>query len=132
MSLIFYKNNDQKLIKQLNNLIYKISFNPFGLNEKDRDNKDGVNFTQKSEILPLYILYSKDNFEEIGDPKVFSEKGADILTLWEDTYNSLLRENNEENNYKNEEENNNKNNLIKELKEKYMESRLDEELIIFE
>jgi hypothetical protein len=107
----------------LNNLIFKLSFNPLG----GIDNQ--VNFTQKNEILPLYILYSKDNFDDIGDPKVFSEKGADPLNLWEDTYNSLLRNDNE--NEENE-NGNDKKILIKELKEKYLESRLDEELLIFE
>ena len=88
-----------------------------------------VTFTQKNEILPLYILYSKDNFDEIGDPKVFSEKGSDLLTLWEDTYNSLIRNDNDN---ENEDEKKDKKFIIKELKEKYLESRLDEELLLFE
>lgn len=88
-----------------------------------------VTFTQKNEILPLYILYSKDNFDEIGDPKVFSEKGSDLLTLWEDTYNSLIRNDNDN---ENEDEKKDKKFIIKELKEKYLESRLDEEMQLFE
>ena len=121
MSLIYYKTNDQKLIRQLNNLIFKLAFNPHGLDSQ-------VNFSQKSEILPLYILYSNDNFDDIGDPKVFSGKGSDLMTLWEDTYNSLIRNDNE--NF--EDNKKDKNYMIKELKEKYVESRLDEELLIFE
>lgn len=106
----------------MNNLIYKIAFNPFGIDSQ-------VSFTQKNEILPLYILYTKDSFDDIGDPKVISQKGADILTLWEDSYNSLLRY---ESDFDENKEKKEQNILIKDLKDKYTESRLDEELTIFE
>jgi hypothetical protein len=104
-----------------------VIFNQIDINTNIKENDTQTNFTQKSEIQPLYILYSKDNFEDIGDPKVFNDKGADFLTLWEDTYNSLLR-NEENNNYIDNDETF----ILKELKGKYLESRLDEELEIFE
>lgn len=107
----------------MNNLIYKIAFSPFGIDSQ-------VSFTQRNEILPLYILYTKDSFDEIGDPKVISQKGADLLTLWEDSFNSLKRNENDIDD-KNEDKKE-KNLIVKELKEKYIESRLDEELLIFE
>lgn len=87
-----------------------------------------VNFTQKKEILPLYILYSKDSFEDIGDPKVFNTgNNGDQMSLWEDSYKTLYDKENEKNhNAENEQK------LLRILQSKYMEPRVDEELAIFE
>ena len=77
----------------------------------------------------MYVLYSKDSFEDIGDPRVMSSgKNSDLLTLWEDSYKTLYEKDNGLNNQNNE----NEEKLIKELKGRYLEPRIDEELSIFE
>lgn len=123
---MYYKNTDQKLIKQLNNFIFNQAFGNYTVDSL-------ANYTQKNEILPLYILYSNDSFEEIGDPRVMnSGKNGDLLTLWEDSYNSLFREENKNENEKINKNNDLENKLIKELRMQYLEPRIDEELTIFE
>lgn len=103
-------------------MIYNQAFSTYSFDSQ-------VNFTQKNEILPLYILYSKDSFGEIGDPRVIaSGKNSDLLTLWEDSYKTIFEKENDLNNQNNE----NEEKLIKELKGRYLEPRIDEELSIFE
>lgn len=100
----------------------KIAFGPNGIDSQ-------VNFSQKNEILPLYILHPNDSFEEIGDAKVFSQKGSDLLTLWEDSYNSIFIGGESKENEKKERD---LKVFLEEMKGKYEEYRLDEELNIFE
>lgn len=107
----------------MNNLLLKIAF----ANGVDKQ----VNFSQKNEILPLYILHFNDSFEEIGDAKVFNQKGSDLLSLWEDSYNSIfLKEDNLNENPK--EKDKDLKEFLERMKAKYEEIRLDEELVIFE
>ncbi len=104
-------------------MIYNHAFSAYSFDSQ-------VNFTQKNEILPLYILYSKDNFAEIGDPRVIvSGKNSDLLTLWEDSYKTLFENENDDSKIQNNE---NEEKLIKELKGRFLERRIDEELSIFE
>ncbi len=82
-----------------------------------------LNFTQKDHIQPLFINYGKDSFESIGDPKVI-EKNANMVRLWETTFESI---------FPNTVIDKDKTNQIEELiKMKFNEPRIDAELSNFE
>jgi hypothetical protein len=123
LSLIYFKSSDAKLAKQINSLITSLAFNV--------NNENALLFSQKNDILPLYILYGADSLEEIGDPKVFvqgssgSSFSRDPFLLWDETFASIYPSG--ENQIA---ENFDKNEL--EMKEKYTEARIDEELLNFE
>jgi GTPase SAR1 family protein len=126
ISLVYFKSGDNKLSKIFNNLITNIAFN--------LNNDNSNNFSQKNDILPLYILYGSDSLQEIGDPKVIA-KGKDMTTLWEDTFQTIFDKEKEKDNFQFEHEKSlitEINNFDDNLKEKYKESRIDEELVIFE
>jgi hypothetical protein len=80
------------------------------------------NYVQKNDILPLYILYSQDSFNEIGDPKVMQSGGSDMNTLWEDSFYSLYKVKEKEK----------ESNVEEMIGNKYKEPRFDEELVLFE
>jgi hypothetical protein len=111
--LLYYTKEDgkHKLVKLLNNLVTALAFN--NIQE---------NYVQKNDILPLYILYSQDSFNEIGDPKVMQSGGADMNTFWEDTFYSLYKAKEDDNEVQIEDA----------LRDKYKEPRFDEELMNFE
>lgn len=82
-----------------------------------------INFLQKDHIQPLFIIYGKDSFESIGDPKVI-EKNANMIRLWETTYESI---------FQSPPIDKDKMNQIEELiKMKFNEPRIDAELSNFE
>jgi hypothetical protein len=78
--------------------------------------------TQKDDVKPLYIMYSEDSFNEIGDPKVMQAGGADMNSLWEDTFYSLYKVKEQDGEERIEEK----------FGDKYKEPRFDEELVNFE
>jgi hypothetical protein len=118
LSLVYFKAGDSKLSKILNNLITSLAFNV--------NSENALNLSQKNEILPLYILHGNDSLIEIGDPKVVSQGGKDLNSLWDDTFSSIFNKEDEN------DENETNNKFEESLKERYKEPRIDEELIIFE
>jgi GTPase SAR1 family protein len=125
LSLVYFKKNDTKNVKILNNLITSIAFSSNGILDSS------ANFSQKNEILPVYILYSNDSLNEIGEPKVFQQGNKDINSLWEDTLYSVFPRNSEmrEDNLSNESK---ENEIDQVMLNKYKEPRIDEELKLFE
>jgi hypothetical protein len=111
-SLLFYKHNDTKLVKYFNTLVTDIC-----------NNRISDNYVQKNDILPLYILYSQDSFNEIGDPKVMQSGGKDMSSLWEDTFYTI---------YKIKEKNEKERDIEEVNSDKYREPRFDDELTNFE
>lgn len=120
LSVIFLKKSDAKIVKIFNNFIISLAYSTNGMLDSS------TNFSQKNDILPLYIIYSNDTFLEIGEPKVFQQGSKDINSLWEDTLYSVFPKN------------------LESIDEKanrdfdfdqasiYKEPRLDEELKLFE
>ncbi len=139
LSLVYFKINEPKLAKILSSLITTLSFHA---NELGASNTI-LHFSQKNDLLPLFVLYSGDSLEEIGDPKVIMQ-GRDMSSMWEDTFYSIFGNNNcgNGNNYDNggimkdysEDVKDFKEieALENELKMKYREPRIDEEVQIFE
>jgi hypothetical protein len=120
LSLLYFKWGDAKLVKQINALITSLAFNV--------NNENALLFTQKNDIQPLYILYGNDSLEDIGDPKVMAQGSRDPFLLWDETFASIYQCG--ENHINKEMEN--PNTLELNLKEKYPEARIDEELLNFE
>ena len=83
----------------------------------------------------MYIHYFNDSFEEIGDPKVMQRGGADNMTLWKESYESLFPK---KNNKKENEFDDVDNEMELEVDvdkanwEIYKESRIDNEMKMFE
>jgi GTPase SAR1 family protein len=126
ISLVYFKSGDSKLSKIFNSLVTNLAFNV--------NNDNSLNFSQKNDILPLYVLYGSDSIQEIGDPKVIGQGGKDMASLWEDTFFSVFNKDKEskiESQF-DIEENLDVKKFEENLKEKYKESRIDEELVIFE
>jgi GTPase SAR1 family protein len=119
LSLLYYKSGDSKLSKILNGLITNMSFS--------NETGNVLNYTQKNDIQPLFVLYSQDNLNDIGDPKVFQQGSRDMNSLWEDTFYSIFSISN---NLNEEDEITQK--FEENFKEKYKEARIDEEVQIFE
>jgi len=120
LSIVFFKKSDTKIVKIFNNLIISLAYSTNGMLDSS------TNFSQKNDILPLYILYSNDTFLDIGEPKVFQQGSKDIYSLWEDTLYSVFPKNSDS-----IEEKINRDFDLDQAS-MYKEPRLDEELKLFE
>jgi len=89
------------------------------------NNDNALQYSQKNDILPLYVLYGSDSLEEIGDPKVISSTIKDPSTLWELTLQSVFPS-------ESEGDTNEVEDLERKMKDKYKETRIDTELSNFE
>ena len=128
MDLIYHSTKDAKLINILHSTVTHFAF---GQSKIENISK----YVQKNELRAMYIHYYNDSFEEIGDPKVMQRGGADNMTLWKESYESLFPK---KNNKKDNEFEDVDNDMELEVDvdkanwEIYKESRIDNEMKMFE
>jgi len=116
-SLSFHKINNEKLTS-INSSLIKTS-----VSEKFTEFKTN---TIKDDLQPIHIEYGNDSLEEIGDPKIKSNKDSNLFSLWEETFTATFSK--EINKQEKKKTIFNENELL----EKYVERLLDHELISFE
>ena len=121
MNLIFYssKNDRYKNILQST-----VSYYAFGQSQIDINK-----YSQKNSLHALYTQYYNDSIEEIGEPRVVHSSGKSTHDRWIETYNAMFM------NVSNKDNKNNEENDIPVNKDfwiKYKESRIDNELKMFE
>ena len=121
MNLIFYssKNDRYKNILQST-----VSYYAFGQSQIDINK-----YSQKNELHALFTQYYNDSIEEIGEPRVVHSSGKSTHDRWIETYNAMFM-----NVKKNGNKNNDENDIPvnKDFWIKYKESRIDNELKMFE
>ena len=128
MDLIYHSTKDAKLTNILHATVTHFAF---GKSKIENISK----YVQKNELRAMYIHYFNDSFEEIGDPKVMQRGGADNMTLWKESYESLFPK---KNNKKENEFDDVDNEMELEVDvdkanwEIYKESRIDNEMKMFE
>ena len=128
MDLIYHSTKDAKLTNILHATVTHFAF---GQSKIENISK----YVQKNELRAMYIHYFNDSFEEIGDPKVMQRGGADNMTLWKESYESLFPK---KNNKKENEFDDVDNEMELEVDvdkanwEIYKESRIDNEMKMFE
>ena len=95
--------------------------NAFGSGKKENLKK----YYQKNSSKALYINYYDDNLNSIGEPKIPVTVTGDIEQRWKETYDGLFK------NYKKNDKNNRNINLDENYFEQYQESKIDQELKLF-
>ena len=118
LNLIFYSSKKKETINALYNTIVE---NAFGSGKKENLKK----YFQKNSTKALYINYFDDNLNSIGEPKIPVTVTSDIEQRWKETYDGLFK------NYKKNDINNRNINLDENYFEQYQESKIDQELKLF-
>ena len=118
LNLIFYSSKKKETINALYNTIVE---NAFGSGKKENLKK----YYQKNSTKALYINYYDDNLNSIGEPKIPVTVTGDIEQRWKETYDGLFK------NYKKNDKNNRNINLDENYFEQYQESKIDQELKLF-
>lgn len=125
LSLMFYTYTDSKL-----NILLQSTITDYAFGQSKIDNISG--YTQKNELKALYIPYYRDSLVEIGDPKVMQMSGADMNTLWVETYQTLFKKEDDKDDELLDSNNKKINDMLKDLSAKYKEPRIDNEKNIFD
>ena len=128
INLIYHSTKDAKLTNILHSTVTHFAF---GQSKIENINK----YIQKNELRAIYLHYYNDSFDEIGDPKVMQRGGADNITLWKESYESLfprknIKKENEFDDIDNDMEL--EVDVDKANWEIYKESRIDNEMKMFE
>ena len=118
LNLIFYSSKKKETINALYNTIVE---NAFGSGKKENLKK----YFQKNSTKALYINYFDDNLNSIGEPKIPVTVTNDIDQRWKETYDGLFK------NYKKDDKNNRNINLDENYFAQYQESKIDQELKLF-
>ena len=118
LNLIFYSSKKKETINALYNTIVE---NAFGSGKKENLKK----YFQKNSTKALYINYFEDNLNSIGEPKIPVTVTSDIEQRWKETYDGLFK------NYKKNDINNRNINLDENYFAQYQESKIDQELKLF-
>ena len=118
LNLIFYSSKKKETINALYNTIVE---NAFGSGKKENLKK----YFQKNSTKALYINYFDDNLNSIGEPKIPVTVTSDIDQRWKETYDGLFK------NYKKNDKNNRNINLDENYFAQYQESKIDQELKLF-
>ena len=118
LNLIFYSSKKKETINALYNTIVE---NAFGSGKKENLKK----YFQKNSTKALYINYFDDNLNSIGEPKIPVTVTNDIDQRWKETYDGLFK------NYKKNDKNNRNINLDENYFAQYQESKIDQELKLF-
>ena len=118
LNLIFYSSKKKETINALYNTIVE---NAFGSGKKENLKK----YFQKNSTKALYINYFDDNLNSIGEPKIPVTVTNDIDQRWKETYDGLFK------NYKKSDKNNRNINLDENYFAQYQESKIDQELKLF-
>ena len=121
MNLIFYSSKNEKYKNILQSTVSNYAFGQSQIDIK--------NYSQKNELHALYTQFYNDSIEEIGEPRVVHSSGKNTHDRWIETYNAMFM------NVSNKDNKNNEENDIPVNKDfwiKYKESRIDNELKMFE
>lgn len=124
INLLFHSTKDKKLFNILYSTVTHFAFNQSKIENINK-------YIQKNELRPLYLQYYNDSIEEIGDPKVMQRGGADNNILWKESYESLFSQKNDAE-FDDENDETFENEVDKQNWELYKETRIDNELKIFE
>ena len=122
MNLIFYSSNNDRYKN-----ILQSTTSYYAFNQSQIDNI--YKYSQKNELHALYTQFYNDSLEEIGEPRVVHSSGKSTHDRWIETYNAMFM-----NVKKNGNKNNDENDIPvnKDFWIKYKESRIDNELKMFE
>jgi hypothetical protein len=121
MNLIFYSSKNDRYKNILQSTVSNYAF---GQSQIDINK-----YSQKNSLHALYTQYYNDSIEEIGEPRVVHSSGKSTHDRWIETYNAMFM-----NVKKNGNKNNDENDIPvnKDFWIKYKESRIDNELKMFE
>ena len=120
MNLIFYSSNNDKYKNILQSTVSYYAFNQSQI-------ENIYKYSQKNELYALYTQFYNDSLEEIGEPRVIHSSGKSNNDRWIETYNALFI-----NVKKNNNDNDNDIPVDQNFWIKFKESRIDNELKIFQ
>ena len=120
MNLIFYSSNNDKYKNILQSTVSYYAFNQSQI-------ENIYKYSQKNELYALYTQFYNDSLEEIGEPRVIHSSGKSTNDRWIETYNALFI-----NVKKNNNDNDNDIPVDRNFWIKFKESRIDNELKIFQ
>ncbi len=120
MNLIFYSSNNDRYKN-----ILQSTTSYYAFNQSQIDNI--YKYSQKNELHALYTQFYNDSLEEIGEPRVVHSSGKSNNDRWIETYNALFI-----NVKKNNNDNDNDIPVEQNFWIKFKESRIDNELKMFE
>ena len=120
MNLIFYSSNNDRYKN-----ILQSTTSYYAFNQSQIDNI--YKYSQKNELHALYTQFYNDSLEEIGEPRVVHSSGKSNNDRWIETYNALFI-----NVKKNNNDNDNDIPVDRNFWIKFKESRIDNELKIFQ